>query len=164
MLKEDLIPGFRIIKTTLAVFICIALFDIIGYTEVSINASIATVLTVRQSMEETSQYGFDRVLGTILGGIVSFIVLWLPLENIYQPLVLSLAMMFSLMIAKWFHLRGPVYSMSAVVLLVTLLSHGSSNADALQYVTARVIESIVGIVIALLVNRFVRPDLLRKGN
>ena len=53
--------------------------------------------------------------------------------------------------------------MSGVIILITLLSHGSSSQTAITYVSVRVAETMVGITIALLINRFVNP-VIEKEN
>lgn len=153
---DQLIPGLRIIKTSIAVFICLVFFDLINYDN-PIYAAIACILTMRTSIAETGQSGFDRIVGTILGGAISLIVLLLPLENVYRPLVLAGAVLVDMVISKWFNFRGPVYSMSGVIILIILLSHNDSSQTALTYVSLRVAETMVGILIALAVNRFINP-------
>ncbi|NLC41836.1 MAG: hypothetical protein GX775_03160 [Erysipelothrix sp.] len=160
--RNHIVPGFRIIKTSLAVLICLTFFDLINY-ENPIYASIACILTMRTTVTETTQSGFDRIIGTILGGVISLLILVLPLDNVYQPLVLSLAVLIDMMVSKWFNFRASVFSMSGVIILITLLSHGSSSQTAITYVSVRVAETMVGITIALLINRFVNP-VIEKEN
>ena len=47
--------------------------------------------------------------------------------------------------------------MSGVIILIILLSHNDSSQTALTYVSVRVAETMVGIFIALAVNRFINP-------
>lgn len=162
-LKDNLVPGLRIIKTVIAVFICLSFFELFNY-DGPIYAAIACVLTMKTTVGESRRAGFDRILGTILGGIISALLLILPLEGIFQPLVISFGILLALMICKIFKLRDPVYSMASIVVIITVLSHGSSTMTALAYVFTRVIETMVGIIIATLINRFLSFDMFTKAS
>ncbi|NMB18145.1 MAG: FUSC family protein, partial [Erysipelothrix sp.] len=63
---KDLIPGGRIVKTALAVLICLILAYIIDY-DYPIYAVIAGVLMMKESSDETKWAGFNRMKGTVLG-------------------------------------------------------------------------------------------------
>jgi len=58
----------RNIKTALAVFICVAVFAMMGPNFNPLFAAVAAVITMESNIEETVESGWNRILGTIIGG------------------------------------------------------------------------------------------------
>ncbi len=159
MKVENFVPGLRIVKTSLAIFICLVFFDLINYPEPPVYAAIACILTLRYTIVETRHSGTDRMIGTIFGGMMALIVLSLPLDFVYEPLLLAITVMVTLMLCKALRFRPGVFSMAGVILIIILLSHPLSHQEVLTYVSIRVIETLAGIVVAMLVNIAIKvPD------
>ena len=155
---KDLMPGGRIVKTALAVLICLVLAYIIGY-DYPIYAVIASVLMMKESSDETKRAGLNRMKGTILGGLVSYITLILfgdSLDTIWGPFIMSFSVVIVLSVTKWMHQDSYVGSMSSVVLLITLMGHASTSRGAFVYVVIRTVETLVGILIAFFVNEYIK--------
>lgn len=159
------IPGLRIIKTALAVLLCLILFFSFGNYK-PIYAAIACVLMMKESHEKTWEVGLNRIIGTMLGGLISLITLLLmnylnvASDSMWVPVFLAAAIFFDLLTSKIFRLDTYVASISGVVLLITLLSYGSSRENVITYVLLRTQETIIGIIIAFLVNRYFNPPKL----
>lgn len=155
---KEFIPGLRILKTAMAVFICMTLFYLIGYYR-PIHALIACVLMMKETTDATKLAGIDRIKGTLLGGVLSYVALQLlrilPIDNnhLLVPVILSMAVMLSLLLAKGFKQTSSVASMSAVMIIITLMSHASSTSSVFTYVSTRTLETLVGILIAFSVNK-----------
>lgn len=156
----ELVPGLRIIKTGIAVFICLITLYWFNHFE-PIHAAIACVLMMKSTVEESTQSGVQRTIGTILGGIVSLILINIlryfdiPHESMIKPIVMTLGVVVVLIVSKAAHAASYISSMAAVVLLITMISHASVDDNTLVYVVNRVLETIYGIGIALLVNKYV---------
>lgn len=157
---HDLVPGLRIIKTGIAVFICLITLYWFGHFK-PIHAALACVLMMKSTVEESTQSGIQRTIGTILGGVVSLILINIlryfdiPHESIIKPIVMTLGVIIVLIASKAAHAASYISSMAAVVLLITMISHASVDDNTLVYVVVRVLETIYGIGIALLVNKYV---------
>ncbi len=164
---KKFIPGLRIIKTFTAVFICFVIFFALDYYR-PIHALIACVLMMRETSEETRIVGLQRVKGTILGGFLSFVTLILldhfniPSESLWSALMISLSLLVSFTICKGFETQPYVATMSGVVLLITLVNHADSTQNIFSYVGIRVLETLVGIFIAFLVNRYMNFKFLKS--
>ena len=156
MSYKAFVPGLRIIKTALAVFICLVLFSLFNYPQ-STNALIACILTMKETTDLTKKTGADRIKGTLLGGLVSYVglllVVWMGREQFSMPIILSLSVLVALSISKGLAESSSVGSMAAVMIVITIVTHGDSTAGAFAYVVIRTIETLIGIVIAYFVNK-----------
>lgn len=164
---KEFLPGLRIIKTTVALLICLLTFYAFKYYN-PIYAAIACVLMMRSTVEESFQSGLQRIIGTIFGGIVSLALLNLldffkvPNESLLTPIVITLGVLFVLIVSKASHANSYVGSMAAIVLLIIMISNNASNDDNVMYIIVRVLETIYGVVIAVLVNRYLNFNLDKK--
>lgn len=163
----DFIPGLRIIKTGVAVLICLVTFYLFDYYN-PVYAAIACVLIMKTTVADSFNSGVQRVVGTILGGALSWLLLVLLRqmgirnESFLVPLFITLGVVLVLSISKAFHAAEYVGSMAAVVLVITMLSHVDAVDDTFMYVLVRVLETIYGIFIAVMVNRYLNPGLFMK--
>lgn len=162
------LPGLRIIKTVLSVLLCLLFFNLFGHSK-PIYAGIACILMMKETYDQTWTAGFNRVLGTLIGGSVSYIVLLFIqnfpflIDTYLMSVILSTAVLVSLMICKWFHCDSYVYAMAGVITLITLLSYQDSYNNALRYVVIRILETIIGIYIAFFVNKYVNFGTAMNG-
>lgn len=160
------LPGLRIIKTVLAVFICLFVFFLFEYYN-PVYAVISCVLLMRASVDESYKAGVDRIIGTILGGAVAILTLevmsfiGVSIESLWAAFFVAMAVLVCLTITKAFELSSYVGSMAAVVLLIAMISYGHAGDNPVIYISIRVIETIIGIIIAVLVNRYVNPNFER---
>ena len=165
---KDFIPGRRIVKTAIAVFISVQLFNFIGHYN-PVHAVLACILTMRPTSDETKSRGKNRLIGTLVGGLSSYLGLVffqyypiISIESIFAPLVVALFVFLSLLISKALHLAPYAITIASVVTAVTLLSHNSHHLDALSYVSLRMFETFVGFVISYLVNKYLLPRRKKK--
>ena len=61
--------GYRNIKTSLAVLICLLLMP------KSLNAPIASIISMQSTVEDSVEIGLNRLIGTFLGGLLGAILL-----------------------------------------------------------------------------------------
>lgn len=157
---KQFIPGMRIVKTVLAVMICLIVSYLVGYKD-PFYATLACVIMMKNSHKESFRSGTERVLGTVAGGLISggFILLmdfagihWNLWVNV---LVIPAVLLADLVICKGTRMPEYAIQMSCVLVLVVMLRHSATQADTIYYVISRIIETTIGIVIAFLVNRFV---------
>lgn len=155
--------GLRSIKTVVAVFLC--LITGISFRNHSMfYSSIAAVICMQQTTEESVHVGLHRFVGTIIGGIFGFIVLklfemYLIAENVYVivvPIFLLGLIYFCNVIEK-----KEAVSISCIVFLsiVTNLNRGLENTEV--YVFFRVIDTVIGIVWAVFVNKFLDINIFK---
>lgn len=156
--------GMRTAKTALAVFICFLLFLPFWIQESPgghdprkdigpFYACIAAIICMQGSVEQTVHHGISRVIGTGIGGLVGLACLLVD-DRISWPVVTGVLMGGGVVLTLWLCTlikRPAACSIGGVVLCVVMLNHG--GPERYLYTLFRVLETIVGIVVAALVNR-----------
>ena len=149
--------GGRTLKTVVAVFLCL-LTGIVRKSDTAFYAAIAVVLCVQRTSEDSFREAFNREVATVIGGICGMLVLVFE-RNIYcvpyevlRCLLLSVLLIpiinFSVLIKQ----EKGTFLMCVVFLCITV-THGS-DGNPLAFGIARIIDTTVGIVIALVINQF----------
>jgi uncharacterized membrane protein YgaE (UPF0421/DUF939 family) len=157
--------GMRNIKTTLSVFLCLLLFDIIN-RENSIYACVAAVICMQNTIVDSLEKGVSRVLGTIVGGLVGIFVLFVVSEIFIvnedmMIFIIPLGIVLLIEICVMIDQKQAVV-ISCVVYLSIMISKNRDGGYIL-YTVNRVLDTSIGIIIALLVNKYVvMPERLRK--
>lgn len=146
--------GMRIVKTVLAVFVC----SILGWLrgETAFFSMIAAVLCMQKSTEKTLTTSFNRVIGTAVGGAYGVIVLFLEtqfrLQRILPLFYLIVSLMLIPVILTATGIKKPsVAAFACVVFLSTTVYH-VGDADPYTYALNRMLDTVIGIVVALIVN------------
>ena len=149
--------GGRTLKTVVAVFLCL-LTGIVRKSDTAFYAAIAAVLCVQRTSEDSLREAFNREVATAIGGICGMLVLVFE-RNIYcvpyevlRCLLLSVLLIpiinFSVLIKQ----EKGTFLMCVVFLCITV-THGN-DGNPLTFGIARIIDTTVGIVIALVINQF----------
>ncbi len=155
---KEFVPGRRILKTGVSVFLSVQLFYFFGH-QTPVHAALACILTMRATSDETKERGKNRLIGTLVGGLSSYLGLvlfqLLPINSLsnFAPLIIASFVYLSLWIGKSLHLDPYAITIAAVVATVTMISHNEHHSDALSYVSLRMLETLVGFLIAYLVNK-----------
>lgn len=152
--------GSRTLKTAFAVFLCLVLFP-----KVPFFACMTAVFCLQNTVNHSFRIAFVRGFGTIWGGIIGLVFIYirrfvelLPLPSIimtytlYATVALGVIVMIqSLNLFK----RPDCINIGCIVFLAIT----TVNADKMPmfYMVNRVVETLFGIVVGLLVNRFINP-------
>lgn len=169
------LPGWRTIKTAVAVMISFAVF--LPWWDYSLAqpggplqdlgpfyACIAAVICMQTSVQASVAQGLSRLLGTLLGGLTGLAAVLL---NNRLPGPVASMVLFGLFVSLtiWLCslLRQPgACSIAAIVCCAVMFSHSGGAMDALFYTIARMLETTVGILVAVAVNRILptpkQPD------
>lgn len=160
------IVGMRIIKSTLSLAICLVISWAIGYG-IPLYACVAAVQIMKVTPEASLKSGMDRTFATIAGGLLAGGGLWLATKlniangTLGYTMLIVLISFINLLICKQAKLKEYICSFSSVVILIVMISH--TDADVWPYITVRVLETIAGIVVALVVNKYMKlPTPLAK--
>lgn len=148
--------GLRAIKTAIAVFFCAIISSFLHHEDIFCS-SIAAVICMEQTYTKTIETGINRFIGTLVGGTVGYVALELsllvPYHEIARTFVLPFCILIVVYICNMVNRKGSV-SIGCVVLLVILSRLGQDTASVFLYVVERVTDTIIGIIIATIVNRF----------
>lgn len=155
--------GMRNIKTTISVFICLLIFEAIN-RENSIFACIAAVICVQNTIVDSRKIGMSRIIGTIIGGLAGALSLFI-VNTFYNEKVLifiiPLGIMILIQICVKINMKKAVV-ICCVVYLVVMISMNHKEGYML-YTFNRVVDTSIGIIIALLVNKYIEIPEKLKG-
>lgn len=154
--------GMRTFKTGLSVFFCI-LVSILLKRETYVVAAITTVFTLREDMENTLKYGKHRIIGNVMGALMSVVVIAVfnvlgrteLVQLIFIPVIITL--MIALLAGLGYH-EGTVGACATLLTIVFMIPANQSYG----YAFARVVDSFIGMGIALLVNYLIPLKITKK--
>lgn len=148
--------GKRTIKTSIAVAICLNLISFIGISN-PFYACIASILAMQDTSENSWKYGKTRLKATLLGGILGIIFIFINqfiysggLSSIIIPLGI-IAVIYLCNAVKW----KTASATACVVYCSVLINHSD---DMYIFALNRMIETALGVVIAVLVNKYLFRD------
>lgn len=148
--------GLRTIKTIIAVFICL----LISHFRKSdpIHSLVASIICMKGSTKLSLESGFERLIGTIIGGIYGLITILISRHfemNVNGiPYYILIAVMLIPVIYSITSLKVPdSVSLGAIVFLsVTVSMALTADMAPFIYVVDRVFETVIGIVVSVAVN------------
>ena len=156
--------GQRIMKTTVAVFLCLLAYLLLGYrgSTIPTEAAITAIICMQPFVSRTKQYATTRTIGTLIGsfwGLLTLVLLysvpaigqWLPLPH----LCMAIGVMLSLYSANLLH-RTEAASQAAIVFLCIVIAFPEVDAP-LQRAGLRIADVFLGTLIAIAVNTFRLP-------
>lgn len=143
--------GSRNIKTALSVLVCLIFWPN------SLFAAIAAVICVQDTVENSLHIGINRLIGTLMGGILGVIFLYVTNElHLQKALPLIVAIGVSLIIYICNVIKKPsACSISSITLMSIILSQSYNNP--LMYSLQRTIETAFGVIVAILINKYIHP-------
>lgn len=170
--------GMRNIKTALSVFICLVFYLLCGFAngllppgdsaflrllnflldrkDVS-YACVAAIVSMQSSVEDSVAFGKSRLIGTAVGGMIGIVmVASAPFADytVLSYLLVSLGVVITIYICNIIK-HSAASSVSCIVFLIIVLSI-NSGSSAVPYAINRMIDTAIGILISVPINRFIR--------
>ncbi len=149
--------GMRNIKTALAVFICIGVFAIMGPEFNPLFAAIAALITMGPSIEDSVESGWNRILGTIYGGIGGmlgiFIANLISFQYTYIAII-PIGLMVIIYFCNNFKKTGAISI--ACVVFISIMTTYPLEMGSYMLAILRLLETSFGIIVAFLINRFIK--------
>ncbi len=153
--------GLRIIKSSIAVFLCLLLYPLFGHRGIPFYAAIAAILCMQPDASNSFRVAINRTIGTLIGGIYGIIILsllkafWPQSWEISRYLIISASLIPLMYITILLKKNSATYITCVVFLSITV----SHSDELLPYAfgISRIVETTIGIFISLLVNNFHIP-------
>ncbi len=148
-------PGMRVIKTCLAITICL-IIEFFRGTSMPYHSSIAAIVCMQPTLKSTFKTAGDRTIGTLIAGLYGY--LFITFFNQQMQVSLSSLSYFALigvmtlplmMLMIGIKKQGGL-SITVVVFLIVVINAGATNP--LNYTIERVIGTLIGIGVALFIN------------
>ena len=162
--------GMRNIKTAVAVGLCLLTFQLIGLgsgyigldKEINgIQAALAATICMKSSLQNTLRTGIDRTIGTVFGSVMGVLFLlivgFIP-ASVYV-LLITAGVVVIIYLCNVLKLQASV-PISIVVYLIILIDY--KNISPIVYGLTRLAETVFGIFVAYVVNRFLDAGMLAR--
>lgn len=152
--------GLRTIKSGIAVFLCLLIWP-----KEPFFACLTAVICLQDTVYNSIHMGINRGTGTILGASFGllFLLFFRNLEN-YIPnqyisklviyLIIASGIIFMIYLCNILKRPGAI-NITCIAFLGVTTTHAYS--DPLYYATNRIVETLLGIVISILVNKLINP-------
>lgn len=142
--------GMRNIKTAISVSICVALAHVFN-REYIFYAAIASVIAMQSSVTDSFKAGKNRILGTMVGAVIGFVCAFISPNNIILCGVGIIILIFICNSLGW----NKSITISCIVFLAIMLN--LNGRSPFMYSINRIIDTFIGITVAVLVNYFILP-------
>jgi len=146
--------GMRNIKTALAVFVVLLCYQLL-HRDTVLLAATAAIICMQDSVEKTLANGLNRLLGTSAGALIGMLLLYCKQALGVQSLILLFAPL-GIILIIWFcnviH-KPQAVVISCIVLLIILLEQ--SSQQPFIYSVNRLLDTLFGIVVAFVINRYI---------
>lgn len=140
----------RNIKTSIAVLLTIGVLQLLG-TESPFYACIAAVITMQNQVKGSFQVGVERMIGTLIGAGLGMVFALIQQNN---PFLIALGI--ALVIYSTNILKQCKSASIACIVFLAIMTN-LTTVSPVQYSILRVIETLIGIYIAVLVNVLIYP-------
>ena len=150
--------GHRIIKTAVAVFICLLLHILSGYRGTVSSAAISAIICMQPYATDSRTFAVERIMGTLHGSIWGFaFLLIMPSEpQVTVPMMLAAYTVMGLfvmlsMYAAVIMKRANTAGLAAIVFLGMVIDYPFA-AMTLTDTLITVADTFVGVLVAIAVN------------
>lgn len=160
--------GQRIIKTSIAVFLCLLIHYIIGFEGMMLQSCITAIICIQPYMNDTKEFAFNRGIGTLIGafwGLIFLLIMdnfdFIKSNMVLIYLCMALGVLFVIYSTVLMRLKDAA-GLSAIIFLCIVV--GFPNFDSPLVTTlSRLIDTFIGIGVAVVVN-LVKLPTVRKEN
>lgn len=149
--------GQRIVKTSFAVFLCLVFYHLRGYrgATMSAEAAITAIICLQPYVQDTREYAFNRISGTLLGAFWGFLFLLIvplfpSINGILLYILMGLGTMLSLYSAVVIE-KPDTSSLAAIVFICVVIVYPDVE-HPLDQAFHRVLDVLLGTGIAILIN------------
>jgi uncharacterized membrane protein YccC len=144
--------GLRTGKTVLAAVLAFAAADALNTSAAPVLAPLTALLVVQLSMYETFTAGWERILSVVAGVLVAYLFALVTGLTWWS---LGLVVAISLVMGRLLRLGDNLMEVPISAMLILAVG-GAGTVAAAQ---GRVVETLVGAVVAVLVNLLIAPPL-----
>lgn len=152
--------GARMIKTSISVFLCFIITMLRG-GGIPFYSAIAAVLCTQPEMDDSLAKGKSRIIATFIGGFVGMLTLFFfqhymsEGEDSLRYLIISLILIPLIYVTVLIKQPASSY-LTCVVFMCVTVSH-AGDRDPVVFALNRMIDTLIGIFVALGVNAFRLP-------
>ncbi|MCL1936716.1 MAG: aromatic acid exporter family protein [Defluviitaleaceae bacterium] len=150
MVQKMSLPGFRTIKTGIAVLLCLFIYNVIG-RDGAIFAIMAVLICMQDSVEKSIKEGINRTIGTIIGATFGTIFVFTNLYFLNIFLYDAIIVIVLILLIHICHLIGIRKSIVIATIVYMVIMLGADE-NPIMYSIDRTIDTLFGIIIAVIIN------------
>ncbi|WP_053957544.1 FUSC family protein [Inediibacterium massiliense] len=143
--------GSRNIKTAISVAICMLIFQLLHRPH-PFYACIAAVVCTKPSIHNSLVMGKNRMIGTILGGIVG---LWFSMVVDSTPLICGGGIMLVIYLCNICKQNDSV--VIACIVFISIMTN-LRDSSSIVYAVNRVLDTSIGIAVSVVINSFLKLE------
>lgn len=165
--KIDIPPiGMRIVKSSFGVFLCFMVYILRGRQGIPFYSALAVLWCIRPYAGSSRTMAVQRTTGTLIGAINGLIVILIevylfPVHHELMGYILVSAMIIVVIYTTLLLNRRNASYFSCVVFLSITVTHVTDN-NPFIFVGNRVLDTMIGIVLGVVVNSMRIPRKKRK--
>lgn len=159
--------GYRIIKTSIAVFLCLLLHMLLGYQGMVLQSVIAAIVCMQPYVSDTKKFAVERMIGTINGAVWGLLFLFffslfpgLPSHMLLAYFFMSVGVLITIYSTVVLRLTDTA-GLSAIVFMCVVISYPELEAPVLLALS-RIWDTTIGILVAIAVNVVKLPRKRRR--
>lgn len=168
--------GMRKVKSLLSVSVAFVIWQIIRLFLPILEAHpvfayIYAIVEMRESAEKTKNFGKLRIIATLTGLVVGLIFVAISLfvtsnitgeflKTLIEFILVLVATLCSLCLAEIVHCKN-FCGIAAIITVICMISHNEENVYL--YAVMRVVQTLIGIGSAMLINTFVSKEKHKKS-
>ena len=150
----------RTVKTAICVAVCL-LIDYLCFNTFTLYSSVAAIVCLQSSIENTIKSGLSRLLGSVIGGAAGLAVL--PLLAINENIYLILVPAFVIGVIYLCNaIKRPGAATICAIVFISIALVTKYGTDPFIEAFYCIVETVIGIVIATVINRFIFPAALKE--
>lgn len=146
-------PFLQVVKTAVAMILAWAAASLFVHGELPVFATIAALLVVQPSVNQSVGRAIERSIGVIVGVVVAYLI---GLAFGTNSWIVLLAVVVSVLLA-WALKLTPGTANQVPITAMLVLAIGASDPE---YALARIVETVIGAAIGVVVNVSIVPPVL----
>lgn len=152
-------PGWRVIKTAIAIFCCLIIYHFIFHRQNPMVACLSAVFSMRENVSLSYNFGKSRIISNGIGGLYAvllvFIVYYPHYHQWLELIFLPLALMLFILTMLYLNNKAGIINGAAALLMIFFTT---ATSHPLYSALLRFGDTIIGAFVAFLVNYFIhRP-------
>lgn len=150
--------GMRVVKTAVAVFICIAIAWLLGSENIVQISAVSAIMTLRATRDDTIHHGVFRLLGTLVGGVVGLLTVLIGLFLPYYSaglfvIVIPLMLILNLYLCNLLKMHDACTISCVITLIIASNVYlDAPVAHTLIFTLSRLRDTLIGAVIATIID------------
>ena len=152
------LPGQRILRSVISVWLCIVVYYLRGRRGEPFYSIIAALQCIQPYSSSMLSEGRDRIIGTFIGAFWGAAIVFselLPIGGSFETALIHyslLGLLTGLVIYSTVLLKIPQYALFSAMVFLGISMYHLEDANPYIHVFNRTMDTIIGVVIAILVN------------